>query len=335
MQHEPSVLVGVTDHLDPELQAMIHMARNNNQPDEIRLRQGLYQRTSGTSFTLDILDGQEILLSGGWVGPNDTCVSLVHDPRTTVIDAMTTGQGLDVSLGPNSPPFSVLNITFIDGRPNPNLNYTTGTGLHIGVPPGNDSNVLVERCIFEGNHAHSGSGLAIAVGGDIIVRDNLFVGNSTEYSGAATSLSAAGTLYFTNNTVTGNLDNSTFDAGAVNLYGNGVRIAANNIIAGYPGLAGDADLRLQGPALLIANLVGVISGTPDPASIGNISGNPGFVGAGDYRLRADSRARDAGTVPLGGAGSFDVIGRARLQGAAVDLGAFEFEAVFRNGFEGG
>ncbi len=71
------------------------------------------------------------------------------------------------------------------------------------------------------------------------------------------------------------------------------------------------------------NLLDVPAGFIDPA-------------AGDYRLRADSPALDAGTAsPPGGLGAIDVEGGQRLVGAAVDIGAFErgSTTVFAHGFE--
>lgn len=317
-----------------ELQAAFHTARTNNQADEIRLRQGVYQRTANTSFFLNIVDGSDILVSGGWSGANDTCAQLLNDPSMTTIDAMATGRGLSVSLGENSPDFTVYNLRFLDGRPNPNLSYDSGTGLQVGVPPGNSSDLLVERCIFEGNQADGGSGLAAGVGGTITVRNSLFIDNMSVSNGAATGLTADTGIRFNNNTVTGNHSGAAFDNGAVSLYGPGVYVVTNNIIRGNTGpTAQNADLRLESSALLVANIIGVVSGTADAASTASIDADPRFVGPGDYQLRVDSPARDAGATPLGGAGSFDAIGRSRVQGKTVDIGAFEFEAVFRDGFE--
>ena len=57
--------------------------------------------------------------------------------------------------------------------------------------------------------------------------------------------------------------------------------------------------------------------------------------AGNYRLRDTSPARDAGTQnPPGGIGLFDLDGAARVNGPLVDIGAYEFSGIFRDGFEG-
>lgn len=66
------------------------------------------------------------------------------------------------------------------------------------------------------------------------------------------------------------------------------------------------------------------------------SGDPGFVAAGDARLRADSLLVDTGAVdPAGGSGDFDVDGRARSNGLQVDVGAYESpdDVIFRTNFD--
>ncbi len=56
----------------------------------------------------------------------------------------------------------------------------------------------------------------------------------------------------------------------------------------------------------------------------SLFGAPGFVGADDFRLAADSPARDAGWS-FGSAvlGTLDLAGSPRVQGAGADLGAYE------------
>ena len=64
--------------------------------------------------------------------------------------------------------------------------------------------------------------------------------------------------------------------------------------------------------------------TPLPTGSGNRNVDPRLVDAvnGDVRLRTGSPLKDAGN-PLFVAGTFDVFGNARLQGAKVDVGAIE------------
>jgi len=64
------------------------------------------------------------------------------------------------------------------------------------------------------------------------------------------------------------------------------------------------------------------------------TGDPGFVAIGDPHLRSDSILIDSGVAnPEGGSGSYDADGAVRVQGPAVDVGAFESDVVFEDGFE--
>jgi hypothetical protein len=65
----------------------------------------------------------------------------------------------------------------------------------------------------------------------------------------------------------------------------------------------------------------------------NFSANPKFTGTGNYHLRSDSPCRNRGTEEL--APVFDFDGRLRGQGAAVDVGAYEYEEGWVWSFDGG
>jgi hypothetical protein len=65
-------------------------------------------------------------------------------------------------------------------------------------------------------------------------------------------------------------------------------------------------------------------------------GDPGFVSSTDPHLRDDSILIDSGVAsPPGGTGSADADNNPRLQGVAVDVGAYEYVStrIFSNGFD--
>ncbi len=64
---------------------------------------------------------------------------------------------------------------------------------------------------------------------------------------------------------------------------------------------------------------------PLPDGTGNIGVSPRFVADGDYRLQADSPCLDAGAVRSWMVGDLDVAGAPRVQGASVDIGAYEWQ----------
>jgi hypothetical protein len=93
--------------------------------------------------------------------------------------------------------------------------------------------------------------------------------------------------------------------------------------------------RAEFDADLFNNDLQAVLGNPG-TQVGNLSVDPAFVDAanGDFRLAAVSALIDAGTdMPLGGVAPADLDGSARAAGTHVDIGAYEFERIFRDGFE--
>ena len=92
-------------------------------------------------------------------------------------------------------------------------------------------------------------------------------------------------------------------------------------------------------AVLRHNHLGAVKGTPAPSSSNTTSGDPRFVDAtrtsySDYAVNAISAAHNSGNnSPAGGLTTWDVAGAKRVQGPAVDRGAFEIDELFGNGFD--
>lgn len=148
------------------------------------------------------------------------------------------------------------------------------------------------------------------------VSDSLIVRG--DYRGMQVQSSgASATARLNNLTVAGHANIGLLVSGA------GTRTLYNSIVHGN---GGGVSTTLTGSG----NNLGADLGLADPR----------FVNAatGDYRVRSDSPAIDAGNMnPPGGLGLYDVFGASRVQGAAVDIGAYERapvpDDVFRNGFE--
>jgi hypothetical protein len=86
--------------------------------------------------------------------------------------------------------------------------------------------------------------------------------------------------------------------------------------------------------LLINNDIQKISQTPAAVSSGNIIVDPKFINASDFRLATGSPLIDIGVNnPLGGLTALDLEGLARVYSGTVDLGAYEFSLLLRDGFE--
>ena len=97
----------------------------------------------------------------------------------------------------------------------------------------------------------------------------------------------------------------------------------------------DADVQLHN-TLIYGNGKDVLPSEASAASHNLVGMDPHFVAPGNYRLRATSPARDAGTNHLPGFfWATDADGGNRLVGSAIDIGAYEFGSfrVFADGFE--
>ncbi len=111
--------------------------------------------------------------------------------------------------------------------------------------------------------------------------------------------------------------------------GNSSVYLSNNIFWNNSG----RDLAANG-LTLVHNIVQTLAGTPNANSSGNLSIDPGFSSATDFRLQANSAAVNSGAnAAFGGLASRDLAGVDRLIGSFVDRGAYESDNEFRDGFE--
>lgn len=189
--------------------------------------------------------------------------------------------------------------------------FAGGTIAHvaIGATPTGQMQVRRNRWIDNDGTGGGGAQLFIESSGTAILRwtDDLLAGGVTGAFAGALDDSA---LHASNLTVTDHPEGQGLaifrGAGGVSLGGD---VTIYNSIFSGNGI--DTDF----PAFVEqgSNLVG---------------GDPRFVNAaaGDYRLRADSPAVDAGLLsPPGGLGATDLTGGPRVVGAAPDMGAYELD----------
>lgn len=101
---------------------------------------------------------------------------------------------------------------------------------------------------------------------------------------------------------------------------------------------------LWGNGMVVANDVDVLVGEPEFDRIARRHwigelGDPEplfeAAGAGDFHLQESSEALDAGDATFVSVGRFDADHAPRVAGSALDLGAFERDALFGDGFESG
>ena len=181
------------------------------------------------------------------------------------------------------------------------------------------SSPTLTNCTFSGNSANNGGGIINAVSSGPSLTNCAFSGNSSSYSGGGMS-----NVYFSSPTLT----NCTFSGNSAP-HGNALACdsyekwlpstleVANSIL--WDG--GDEIWNNDGSTIAItySDVRGGWTGE------GNISADPMFVGAGDYHLQDGSPCIDAGTNSAPALPDTDKDGNLRIVGAAVDMGAYEWQ----------
>jgi hypothetical protein len=318
---------------------------SNTDSDEIRVRIGTYIAPA-SGFKGAVTNHHDLTIHGGYL--DAACTQQTLDASMTVLDGnhATSVMTIDTIEIPSSD-IEVSGLTFQNGSGGSAFASNAG-GLKIGEPnPISGGKILVERNVFRNNSAASnvfsqavGGLLAATDGTPLIVRGNLFVGNSSP-NAAAASFYSNNEIDVSNNTFTGNRSTDMDAPTRVTIdYPpfTGLKLS-NNIFWGNNVGSGAFDLNLSGAgagqigATLRNNDVQASTGMAVSAA-GTLNVDPVFVGAGDFRLAPLSLLINAGVNdPAGGLAGFDLDGAPRLDGIAVDLGAYESSYVFSDGFE--
>lgn len=313
-----------------ELQAALQTASTNaDATDLIKLRAGTYVSPAGGFGRNQVFDGAEsITIEGGWANLIGNCDFSTHSSTASIIDGANTHPGLIINRGIGTGTTTIRRLTVTRGFQGGNqIETNRGGGIAIFTVLGSEGGTTVENVIFRDNNASLIAGGAYLAGQPLVVRGNLFVGNGASSGSAMATVSNSSVVYFNNNTVTQSVGSGPTSA-VVRFDGDSEVYLSNNILWGNFG----RDLYADG-LTVISNVIQSTSGTPMLEN-GNVGSDPLFVSASDQRLRAGSPALNSGAnTPFGGLSTRDLDGGMRLNGPAVDRGAYEADTFFANGFE--
>jgi hypothetical protein len=322
-----------------QLATALYTAQSNGEDDDIRLVVGTYLLSDELTLAYNAASGEHyILILFGGYKPGTNCGTLSTTDQT-VLDGQNQVRILTISAVGE---VRIGNMTFQHANPS----LYCGGAINVS---NTDANTTIYYDTFVANKDQHGCGGALYISstGTTIaslnnlteVTSNLFIANTAD-SGGAAYLDAIGTTsYINGNTIVGN--QGTTDpvyAGGLVLYSSATGdfigkehyYVSNNILWNNAG----NDVRdLSGHVDYANNDIGARVGLP-PLSISNeLSVDPQFDGLLSVRPKPTSPLVNAGldTAP-GGIGNYDVSLATRLIGKHVDIGAYESDVLFRDGF---
>lgn len=310
----------------------------------IRLRTGTYQTVNGNEafqFWASKPD-QLIELSGGWSGSNGTCETKSNDPSLTILVGVATRTTLKFgvtgsAVTPNTTAY-VHDLTL--RNPSHAINETACLYGSTSIGHTLVERVHLEQCSTTVNSPSAEAGFFHNVSGllslrNISARDsrgNVFVGIFVFTTGNGISRLSQISVTTMETIV---LNATSSGLGLTNAE-NGTTHVSNTVTWGNDPNPSTADIRAEGNGIHFSRVhYGKLMGAPTTNNTPG-TGDPGFVAVGNPRLRPDSILIDSGlSNPQGGSGAYDADGRARVQGVAVDVGAFEAspDIIFGNGFD--
>lgn len=324
-----------------ELQAALDAAEFNGEDDTIRLLRGTYVVPPG-GFDYFSTEPYGLTIEGDYTEFMNDCMRWV---APTPWDTVLTGGDLYpvmkiATLTTTYHTIRVESLTILNGLFTGPGSDAAGLTIKGYGYDGTKSHIEVENCRFIGNEGLGRTGaLTASSHGTLKIVNNLFYGNQGgNYATAFLINDGIGApspcIEIINNTVTGNIS-STGDGG-ISIAGSCPScFIDNNILWGNQ----RDDLILttsQGLACrLFNNDLQDYSGFP-LSMTGTLNVDPGYVGYLNYRLAPGSPLVDAGIerlnspIPDG-----DMDGLPRVAGRKIDIGAFERQTLFDDGFENG
>ncbi|WP_257388606.1 hypothetical protein [Tahibacter caeni] len=335
--HAFSVCVGTAQQLHD---ALVSAEITSDTNVVIKIRTGTYIATAATgSFKSTVSHSNQVVeVSGGWSGPNNSCQDKTFNSAATILVGPADRIALHLSTN-SAISGSTLHAHDLTLSSPGYTGTSLGACLNTYVTAGNEA--LLERlqmveCLAP--NGYNAAGYLENTAGLLTVRD-VFVRSSSAKSNGGLSVSTydGGTSRIAHLSVA-NTVSSAADSLLSGLYianfGNSFTYLGNSVFWGNDPDPTTADLSVFGSGVFLTRThYGSLRGTP-AANLSPSSGDPGFVAYNNPRPRADSILVDSGIAnPQGGSGTFDADGRTRVLGPAVDIGAFESELIFADGFQ--
>lgn len=309
-----------------QLQGALTVATTNGQTDTIRIVAGTLAGASVFYST----EAYGIRVSGGY---NAGCSQAVG--QATVLDG--NGIGRPLRIYNTNGNIEVERITFTNGL----STNDRGGGLNVQSSSGD---IRIEFNRFLGNRADDRAGAlnASTTTGQLTIRNNLFYANSAAVGGAVELFQNGDFAFVISNTIYANeADSGAPNSGGLNLTGTASYGLYNNIIWGNTA-NGALDIHVYATVqhARLANDIGSVGGPGATPFLlqGEQDVAPGFAPCRSlclgFELQRGSPLVDVGIdEPFGDLSATDLAGKPRIIGPHVDIGAYENERLFADGFD--
>lgn len=324
-----------------EFRNALFTAKDNGESDFIRLVTGEYT----DRFVFYSSESYNLTISGGWQGStNNPCESQVADPFATKLSVDKNDDIMRIRTSADSH-ISISNLSIVGSG--------SDNALGMGIYSTQDSNdapetgaIIMEQMAFL-NHNNS-SVLYIKDNRQIIIRNNLFVNNNSNYIANLSNSGNQG-VYINNNTI---INNNVGISVSISIKNNASMLVANNLM--WNNQVEHYDLRTfdtsqNGFTYVYNNNIQ----NPPPQSydydVGNLSIQPIFQNGNANYMPAQNSVEFNGGVTVSTMmpnpptfisnwqpGILDFNDNPRIQYGTIDIGATEIietDLIFKNSFE--
>lgn len=309
----------------PEIVAAMDTAKANGEDDDIRIVAGTYLLDETLRLGNSETESFALSFSGRW---NADCSEPSAGGAST-LSGRGERQVLALSL-PADTDLAISDLAFVSG-----LAAFGASGGVLDVTGGRA--ILIDRIQVYGNTLENGAApLRVDTGGPdavLTLRNSLLFDNDAHAITGAQLASSQGEVNVVGNTITANTSSIPCPCSGLNYAGTSAYTISNNLVWGNEG--GDVFVNPSN-AIHLHNDIGAYAGgsqSPGAGSSGDMSVDPAFADDGVHLSPTSPLANAGFDEAPGGIGDLDGGRGDRRVGARVDIGAFETDVLFRDGFE--